>query len=110
MTFGLLTLEASQNFANGRDAANKSFTVENEKQNRMPFLDTQIVREDKTFTISVYRNPTFSGVYTHFNSFLPSTYEFGTVYTLAYRCSSWTKLHTELVCVKNVYPENILNK
>ena len=88
MTFGLLTLEASQNFANGRDAANKSFTAENEKQNRMPFLDTQIVREDKTFTISVYRNPTFSGVYTHFNSFLPSTYEFGTVYTLAYRCSS----------------------
>ena len=34
----------------------------------------QISREDKTFTTSVYRKPTFSGGYTHFDSFLPSTY------------------------------------
>ena len=40
----------------------------------MSFLDVQISREDKTFTTSVYRKPTFSGVYTHFDSFLPSTY------------------------------------
>ena len=63
-----------------------SFTVEREKQNRMFFLDIEIIREDKTFTTSVYRKPTFSGVYTHFDSFLPFTYKFGTVYTLAYRC------------------------
>ena len=51
--------------------------------------------------------------------FLPSTYKFGTVYTLAYTClricSSWTKLHNELVClkktfVKNGYPEDFINK
>ena len=35
----------------------------------MSFLDVQIIREDKTFTTSVYRKPTFSGVYTHFESF-----------------------------------------
>ena len=63
-----------------------SFTIENEKQNRMSFLDVQISREDKTYTPSVYRKPTFSGVYTFFDSFLPCTYNFGTVYTLAYRC------------------------
>ena len=72
-----------------------------------------------TSGISVYCKPTFSEVYTHFDSFLPSTYKFGNVYTLAYRCfrisSSWTKLHTELVCLKyiflkNSYPENFLNK
>ena len=28
-----------------------SFTIESEKQNRMPFLDIQIIREDKRFTI-----------------------------------------------------------
>ena len=78
-------LEAFQNFLNGRHA-NKSFTVESEKQNRTSFLDVQIILEDKTFTTSVYRKPTFSGVYTHFDSFLPSTYKFGTVYALAYRC------------------------
>ena len=74
-----------------------SFTIEREKQNRISFLDIEIICEDKTFTTSVYRKPTISGVYTHFDSFLPSTCKFGTVYTLAYRCfqicSSWTKLH-----------------
>ena len=48
-----------------------------------------------------------SRVYTHFHSFLPSNYKFGTVYTLAYRyfpiCSSWTKLHTELGHLKEIF-------
>ena len=81
-----------------------SFTIEREKQNRISFLDIEIICEDKTFTTSVYRKPIFSGVYAHFDSFLPSKYKSGTVYTLAYRClhisSSWTKLHNELVCLK----------
>ena len=49
-----LHLEAFQNFLNGQHA-NMSFTIESEKQNRMSFLDVQIIREDKTFTTSVYR-------------------------------------------------------
>ena len=56
-----------------------SLTIEREKQNRMSFLDIEIIREDKTYITSVYRKPTFSGVYTHFGSFLPSTNKFGTV-------------------------------
>ena len=111
-------LEAFRNFLNGRHA-NLSFTTECEKQNRMSFLDIAIIRENITFTTSVYRKPTFSGFYTHFDSFLPSSYKFGTVYTLAYRCfricSSWTKLDNELVCLnetflKNGYPEDFINK
>ena len=78
-------LEAFRNFLNGRHA-NMSFTIEHEKQNRMSFLDIAIFPEDKTYTTSVYRKPTFTSVYTHFDSFLPSTYNFGTVYTLPYRC------------------------
>ena len=89
-------LEAFRNFLNGRHA-NMSFTTEREKQNRMSFLDIAIICENKTFTTSVYRKPAVNGVYTHFDSFLQSTYMFGTVYILAYRyfriCSSWTKLH-----------------
>ena len=81
-----------------------SYTIEREKQNRMSFLDIEIIREDKTFTTSVYRKPTFRGVYTHFDSFLRSTYNFGTVYTVDYKFfrifSSWTKLYNELVCLK----------
>ena len=71
-----------------------SFKNENEKQRRMYFLNVQIICEDKTFTTSVYPKPTFSGVYIHFNIFLPSTYKFGTLYTLSYSyfrvCSSYT--------------------
>ena len=77
------------------------FTIENEKQNRISFLDVEVIGEDKTFITSVLRKPSFSGVYTHFDSFLPSTYKFGNIYTLACRCfriwSSWIKLHTELL-------------
>ena len=46
----------------------------------MPFLDVQIIGEDKTFTTSVYRKKP-SGVYTHFDGLLPSTYKFGIVHT-----------------------------
>ena len=44
---------------------------------------------------------------------------FGTVYALAHKClqicSSWTKLHKELVCLKDIflkngYPEDFINK
>ena len=63
-----------------------SFTLENEKQKRMSLIDVQIIREDKTLTTYVYHKSAFSGVYTHFDSFLPSTYKFSTLYTLAYRC------------------------
>ena len=81
-----------------------SLTIERKKQNRMSFLGIQIICKHKSFTTSVYRRPTFSEVYTHFYSFLPSIYKFGTVYTFAYRClricSNWTQLCTELVCLK----------
>ena len=84
----------------------------------MSFLNVHIIREDKKLTTFVYRKPTSCGVYTHFDSFLPYTYRFGTAYTLAYRCfqirTSWTKLHTELLSLKHIflkngYPENFIN-
>ena len=95
-----------------------SFTIESEKQDGISFLEVWIIREDKTFTTCVYQKTSFSGIYAHVDSFLPSTYKFGTVYTLAYRClriySSWTKLHHELVCLKEIflkndYPEVFIN-
>ena len=68
---------------------------------RMSFLDVNIIREKDEFTTSVYRKPTFSGIYTHFDSFLPSSNKIGLLHTLLYRCfqicSDWTKFHLELV-------------
>ena len=77
-------LESLWNFLNGWHA-NMSFTNKNEMQNRMSFLDEQIIREDEKILRSVYHKPTFNEFYTHFNSFLPPSYKFGTAYTLAYR-------------------------
>ena len=61
----------------------------------LPFPDTEVSREKGKFVTTAYRNPSFSGVYTHFESFLPTVYKFDMHYTLAYRCfktcSDWTK-------------------
>ena len=80
----------------------------------MSFLDVQIIQEYKIFTTSVYRRPNFSGVYAHFDRFLPFTYNFGTTYTTAYRYfrirSSWTKTHTELPFLKQIFLKNDLPK
>ena len=60
--------------------------------------------------MAVYRKPTFNGVYTHFECFLPTIYKFGMVYTLAYRCfkicSDWTKFNEECSFLKQVFLKN----
>ena len=38
-----------------------------------------VTEVEKAFTTSVYRKSTFSRVYTHFSSFLPSTYKVGAI-------------------------------
>ena len=57
-----------------------------------------------------YKEPTNTGVYTHFQSCLQSTNKFGTAYTLPHIyfwiCSSWTKLDSELLFLKHVFLEN----
>ena len=73
-------------------------------------LDVNVFREEEHFVINVYRKTTFSGFYTHFERFLPATYTFGMVYTLAYRCfwicSDWTKFNEELRFLKGVFLKN----
>ena len=74
-----------------------SFSHEVERDGKLNFLDVNVFLEEGQFVINVYRKPTFSGVYTHFESFLQTTYKFSMVYTLAYRCfqicSDWTKFN-----------------
>ena len=97
---------------------NISFTIENGKDSRMSFLDINIIREKDKFTTCVYRKPTFSRIYTHFDSSLPSSNKFGLLHTLLYRYfrrySYWTQFHLELVKLidafkNNGYPEKFIN-
>ena len=89
-----------------------SFSFELEKNGKLSFLDIKVSREKVKFVSIVYRKPIFSGVYTHFESFLPTIYKFGMVDDLAYRCfkfcSDWTKFHEELSFLKQVFLKSIL--
>ena len=85
---------------------------------KYPFLMYRLLVNVKHLRLLSTANLTFAEVFTHFDNFLPSTFNFDTVYTLAYRCSwtcsSWTKLH-ELVSLKQIflkidYLENFVNK
>ena len=58
------------------------FAIETEQNNKISFLDVNVSREQGKFTKSVSRKPTFSGLCTHFYSFLPNTYRIGIIYTL----------------------------
>ena len=60
-----------QSYFNSRHA-NISFTIVNEKDNRMSVLDVNVIREQG--------KSTFSGIYTHFDSFLSSTYKTGMIH------------------------------
>ena len=53
------------------------FTIETEQNIKISFLDVKVFCEQGKFVTRVYRKPTFSGVYPHFDSFLPDTYKTG---------------------------------
>ena len=76
----------------------------------MFFSDIEISRENGKFVTTVHYKPTFSGVFTHFENFLPSIQNFGMVYTLVCRCfdlsSDWTKFHREIVTLKEIFQRN----
>ena len=89
------------------------------KNGKLTFLDAEVCREVNKFVTTVYRKSTFSSFYTHFDSFLPTTYKFGMIYTLTFRCfsicSNWTNFHNELpflkdIFLKNGYPVSFINK
>ena len=46
-----------------------SFSMETEKEDKLSFLDVEVIHEKAKFTTTIYRKPTFSGVYSNFESF-----------------------------------------
>ena len=60
------------------------FSFEEEKNGKLSFLDEEVSREGNKFATTVCRKPTFSGVYAHFDSFLPTAYKFSMIYTLVF--------------------------
>ena len=86
---------------------NISFTSELEKDGKLPFLDVEIFRSSSKFSTSVYRKPTFTGLFTNFHRFIPLAYKCSLVSFLLHRifnlCSTYENFHAQLVPKKIVY-------
>ena len=84
--------------------------IKKEKDTKISFLDISISRNNNALGTSIFRKPTFSGVYTNFNSFLPTEYKRGLLHTLLYRtyniCSSYLQIHEEINHLKSVWQKN----
>ncbi len=98
---------------------NINFTYELEKDDVLPFLDVNVYRDSESFSTSVHRKDTFSGVFTNFKAFLPETYKRGLISTLLFRAytinSSYSSLHKEVEELKrifrrNAYPSSFIDK
>ena len=85
----------------------------------LSFLDITITHENNKFVTSVYRKPTFSGVFTNFESFIPDLHKRGLIETLLHRsfrlCSSYKNFHLEIETLKSIfkhdnYPQNFVNQ
>ena len=84
----------------------------------LPFLDVKVSIINRRFDLSVYRKPTFTGLFLNFDSNAPKMYKIGLVKCMLNRaydiCSNWTNFHVEIqkICnylLENGYPQRFLD-
>ena len=89
---------------------NISFTSDNEEDQILPFLDVKIKRSENKFITSVYRKPTYTGLFSKYFSFSPKQNKENLIYTLTYRaykiCSDFLLLHEQLQFLKDTLQRN----
>ena len=97
---------------------NINFIAEQENISSLLFLDVKICRKNGKFVTSVYRKPTFSGVFTNYESFIPTYQKRGLLHTLTYRsfsiCCDSKTFHFEIdhlktILMKNNYVPNFID-
>ena len=95
---------------------NIKFTIEHERNNSLPFLDVLITRCPPSFSTSIYRKKTFSGLGLNYFSHCPLNYKYNSIRTSLYRAfhlsSTWQSFHLETEFLdnffkKNCYPSNL---
>ena len=90
---------------------NMSFTYEIEENSKLAFLDVSVSREGDHFTTSLYRKPTFSGLYTNFHSYISDNYKKGLIYCLLFRVFTltvcWEKFDDEVQFLRNLFRKNL---
>ena len=87
---------------------NIKFTMENENNNTLPFLDVNINKANKSY--SIYRKPTFSGLGISFFSHCPLKFKTNAISTLLFRAynltSNYILFHKEINFLKTFFINN----
>ena len=78
-----------------------NFTYETESGNKLSFLDVKLICTDDNIETCVFKKPTNTDIYIHWNSFAPFQWKYITLKTLVYRAY--------IVCSDNQYLESELN-
>lgn len=90
--------------------------IEKQRDNSLAFLDALVEKIDLHYYTSMYRKPTFSGQYTHWNSFSPEKNKIALIHTLVHSvltiCSE-QKLDGELDNIKRIlasigFPDHVV--
>ena len=98
---------------------NLKFTVEYENNNQLPFLDTLVKRNSYQYFTTLYRKPTFTGVYLNWTSLNSRKYKIGLIICLMNRiwkiCTKDEDRNEEIeilrkILSKNEYPVDIVDK
>ena len=111
-TFSIFTSEEkSVEFFNTLNNLHPSlrFTVECEKDGVLPFMDVSVKRVGGGLERSVYRKLTFTGLYTRWDSFSPTSQKIALMRSLTSRgqriCSP-AALTAEMECLKKIFLDN----
>ena len=75
------------------------FTYETESGNKLSFLDVQLICTGDNIETCVFRKPTNTDIYIHWNSFAPVQWKYSTLKTLVY--------HAYIVCSDNQHLESV---
>ena len=93
-----------------------TFTMDEEKNNPLPFLDVLVKRCSFAFVTSIYRKPTFTGLYLSWDAFTPKSWKVNLIKCLTFRalkiCSDY-RIKSEFEQIKNLflgngYPEEVI--
>jgi hypothetical protein len=98
---------------------NIRFTTEYEEDNKLPFLDTCVIRGTEKYRTNIYHKKTFTGVYLNWKSLTSRQYKLKLIYCLMDRiwkiCSLEEERNVEIeklkqILLKNEYPSEIIEK
>ena len=86
---------------------NIQFTIEEDSNDKISFLDISITRSNNKLVTSLYRQKTFSGVYMNYISFLSTNHMKGLIDTLLFRSyniyADYSILYSKIKYLKTIW-------